>query len=68
MTETTEQELTHYVKARKRGAKGWYFLTSKLGLNRLRIHAGMYTKEQAEQSAAEFAKQDESYEFKAVAM
>lgn len=69
MTATpTTAERTHYVKAREKGKRAWYFVTPRLGLNRLRIHASMFTREQAEQAAAEWAKQDDRYEFKAVPM
>ncbi len=60
------EPLTHCVKAREKGKKSFKFITPKLGLNRLRIHAARFTKEGAEKSAAEWSTQDERYEFKAV--
>jgi hypothetical protein len=54
----------HHVKAREYGKKAWYFITPKFTLNRLRIHAATFTKEQAERVAAEWAKDAGLYEFK----
>lgn len=37
-------EVTHHVKVRKVGKKRWGFLTSKSGVNYLRIHAAQFTE------------------------
>lgn len=58
--------LTHYVKARVKGGKRFLFVTPKLGLNRLRIHAAMFTADQAMASAEAWSVQDDRYEFRAV--
>jgi len=56
----------HFVKAREKGTKQFKFVTPKLGLTRLRVHAATFTKEGAERSVSEWAEQDKEYEFKAV--
>ncbi len=62
---TPSTATTHYIKARATGAKQWQYITRWGGLNRLRVHAGEYTEEEAIRKAATVRS---GWEFRAVAM
>ena len=69
----TEKELfdatwtaTHRIKVRRKGEKVWRFLTSSGDLNRLRVHAGQWTSQMAQQWVAINAPLDPDCEFKVV--
>lgn len=42
--------MSTYVKCRMKGQKAWRFLTSRGGLNRLRIHAATFKSKEAAQA------------------
>lgn len=59
---TTERPSVH-VKLRPKGHKRYEFLTSRGGLNHLRIHAAMFTPARAEQVVSEIkAEHGDEYE------
>lgn len=58
----------YFVKARKAGSKGWAFLTSKGGTNRLRVHAARFPTTERANAVAKFCIEDNpSWEFRVVA-
>lgn len=52
-TETTAITERVYIKVKPKGRKRFDFLTSKGGLNHLRVHASLFTPERAEQVMSE---------------
>jgi hypothetical protein len=61
-------EMTHYVKHREKGSKGWFFLTDDGGRTRLRIHAASFTEENARGLIADCLPDNPAWEFKIVPM
>lgn len=60
----TERPSVH-IKLKPKGRKRFEFLTSKGGLNHLRIHAAMFTRERAEKLVTEIrAENGDEYEVK----
>lgn len=57
---------THYIKARKKGERAWYFITPKGGMIRLRVHASLFTSEAADKVLEGIAKDNPEYDFKKV--
>lgn len=57
---------THYIKARKRGEKGWWFVSSDGKMNRLRVHALRYFAHTVNEAVATLATDNPEYDFKAV--
>lgn len=55
---------THHVKARKKGEKVWYFVTTRGGLNRLRIHAHTYYPDTVEQAVQAMTADNPGYDFR----
>ena len=47
-----------HIKIREKGKKAWYFLTSRGGMNRLRVHAATFKDEAAAQAVIDENKAD----------
>lgn len=62
------QSLTHAVKIRATGTKGWFFLTPDCGRSRLRIHAARFTETDAFGLISDILPDNPEWQFKAVAM
>lgn len=60
--------MTHAIKFRRKGDRVWYFATSRGNANRLRIHAALFSKEQAEKAVIADQKNNPNLEFKVVSM
>jgi hypothetical protein len=58
---------THGLKIREKGKRAWYFVTSKGGSNRLRIHAARFDDaEKAQAVIDKYAAENDHLEFKVV--
>jgi hypothetical protein len=57
-------DCTHFVKARKDGAKSFFFLGSGGSLTRLRVHAVPFTHEGAQNAVAVLAADNPGWEFR----
>lgn len=64
MAKTSTQSDVWYVKARKEGDKRYWFVGSEGKLNRLRVHAIMFTHERAQDRVAVLAMDNPGFEFK----
>jgi hypothetical protein len=62
------QSLTHAVKIRATGTKGWFFLTPDCGRSRLRIYAARFTEEDARGLITDILPDNPEWDMKAVAM
>lgn len=56
--------MTAYIKARKKGDKQWSFLTSKGGINKLRVHAAIFDDEAAQRIIDANNGGNQAWEFK----
>ncbi len=54
------------VMCRKQGEKGWYFMTGKGGMNRLRVHAQPFKPDDIEGLKTRLREMNPGYEFKHV--
>lgn len=57
-------EATQHIKVRKHGQRQWKFVGSNGSMTRLRIHALMFTGEQAQKFIAESRSMNPEYDFK----